>query len=277
LKDFKWPPTPSLLLDAFSPELVFALDICEKAGQIALNYFKKGIEAVNKEDGTPVTAADKECERVIRQAIASKYPQDGILGEEEGESKGLSGKALKGKQGRKWIIDPIDGTYGYARGVPLFSTLLALEDEGEIVLGVVNAPAMGDMFWAEKGHGAFKNGQRLRVSDKSELSESQFNFGGANRILAEGLWPGFTKLIAATVRQRGFGDYLGFAYVFEGKAEAHLEVGVKPWDLAPMKIIIEEAGGKFTDLSGTASIYPGSCLISNGRNHDQWLSVLHSK
>jgi histidinol-phosphatase len=267
---------PIKLFDAFSAELVFALDICERAGKVALAHFDRGIDAVMKDDGSPVTAADKECERLIREAIVAKFPQDAILGEEEGASAGASHLVAE-KSGRKWIIDPIDGTYGYARGLPVFSTLLALEDDGEIVLGVVHAPAMEHLYWAEKGRGAFKNGQRINVSDKVELSDSQLSFGGINRIHAHGYWPGFTKLVTSTYRQRGFGDYLGFAYVFEGKAEANIEVGVKPWDLAPMKIITEEAGGKFTDLDGNGSIYTGSCLTSNGLNHEQWLQTLTAK
>lgn len=265
---------PLPLLGAFSPELIFALDICEQAQRIALSGYLDRIQAFTKADGTPVTAADKECERIIREAIASRFPNDAILGEEEGESAG-AGASADGKK-RKWIVDPIDGTYGYARGIPFFATLLALEEDGEIVLGVV-APGMSDMFWAEKNRGAFKNGERIEVSDITEIAKSQLSFGGANRILALGYWPGFTKLIERTARQRGFGDYLGFAYVFEGKAEAHLEVGVKPWDLAPMKIIVEEAGGKYTDLDGGNSIYTGSCLITNGKDHDQWLKTLLSK
>lgn len=261
------------LLGAFSAELVFALDICEQVSRIALPCYIDGIATTEKEDGSPVTAADKECERVIRQAIAARFPDDAILGEEEGESSGASQDGKK----RKWIVDPIDGTYGFARGIPFFSTLLALEIDDEVVLGVVSAPAMNDMFWAEKGRGAFKNGTRLTVSDNREFAQSQFSFGGANRILAEGYWPGFTKLIECTARQRGFGDYLGFAYVFEGKAEAHVEIGVKPWDLAPMKILIEEAGGKYSDLGGGQSIYTGSCIVTNGQNHESWLSALLSK
>lgn len=259
------------LSDKFSSDLLFALDICEQAGRVAQKGFLDGIEAVAKEDGSPVTAADKECERIIREAISARYPDDAILGEEEGESSGASGKK------RKWIVDPIDGTYGYARGIPFFATLLGLEENGEIILGVISAPGMSDMFWAEKGRGAYKNGSRLAVSTIKEIAHSQLSFGGANRIQAEGHWSGFSNLIAQTARQRGFGDYLGFAYVFEGKAEAHIEVGVKAWDLAPMKIIIEEAGGKYTDLQGGDSIYTGSCLISNGQNHDLWLSTLLSK
>lgn len=250
-----------------SQELSFALDVCRRAGELAVQYQKQGVSSKMKADNTPVTVADRECEQLIRQSIARTFPDDDILGEEEGVS-------FQGRSDRKWIIDPIDGTYNYARGVPIFSTLLALEKGGEVIVGVVHAPAMGDTFWAEAGCGAHKNGRRLQVSEVTELAESQFNFGAPSRILHEGYWPGFTKLIASTYRQRGFGDYLGFAYVFEGKAECHLEVGVKPWDLAPMKIIVTEAGGMYSDLSGGASIYPGSCLISNGRLHASVLSML---
>ncbi|HEY9787702.1 MAG TPA: inositol monophosphatase family protein [Candidatus Obscuribacterales bacterium] len=252
----------------FSRELVFALDICERAGRIAMEFFGCCGDVASKADGSPVTIADKKCERLIREAINARYPDDGILGEEEGET------AAKGQSGRRWIIDPIDGTYNYARGVPIFATLLALESEGEVVLGVVHNPAFADTFWAEKGSGAFKNGSRIHVSAIGSISESQFNFGSPARILAHGLWDGFEQIVFKTARQRGFGDYYGFALVFEGKAEAMLEVGVSPWDLAPMKILVEESGGRFTDLSGSDSIYTGSCLISNGHVHEQFLAYV---
>lgn len=251
-----------------SPELAFALDVCRRAGEVALNHFDRNIAVEEKSDGTPVTAADKQCERLIRESIADKFPEDAILGEEEG---GDDAPLLKG---RRWIIDPIDGTYNYARAVPIFSTLLALEKEGEIVLGVVYNPAANEIFWAEKGAGAYRNGKRIKVSEISEITNAQFNFGALSRIQAMGLWDSFAELVKKTVRQRGFGDYLGFAHVFEGKAEAHLEVGVKVWDLAPMKIIVEEAGGQFSDLSGGTSVYRGSCLISNGLVHSQFLGIL---
>lgn len=261
-------------LEKLSEELIFALDVCEKAAEVALKHFNAGVEAVDKSDGTPVTVADKECERLIREAIAHSYPDDAILGEEEGETSGASASA---KTKRKWIVDPIDGTYGFARGTSVWSTLLALEENGEIILGVVSAPAAGATYWAEKGHGAYKNGARIYVSKHNDIRKAQFEFGGLNRIKAEGYWKGFGDIIEITARQRGSGDYLGFARVFEGQAEAHLEVGVKPWDLAPMKIIVEEAGGRFTDLSGGTSIESGSCLVSNGILHDEFLSRLTVK
>ncbi|MBI4534293.1 MAG: inositol monophosphatase [Candidatus Melainabacteria bacterium] len=250
-------------------ELKFAIDVCRQAGNLALEYFIQGVGWQMKDDNTPVTVADKECEQIITEAIARQFPADSIVGEEGGEIV-----ASQGNKCRKWIIDPIDGTYNYARGIPIFSVLLALEEDGEIVAGVINAPAMGDMFWAAKGLGAYKNGKCIGVSTLNDLSQSQFNFGAARRILEEGFWDGFTKLVALTYRARGYGDYLGFALVCEGKAEAMLEVGVKPWDLAPMKIIVEEAGGTFSDLAGGKSIYTGNCLVSNGVLHKKFLDPL---
>lgn len=252
---------------AFGRELAFALDICEQAGKVAMSHLERGITAESKKDGSPVTAADKECERLIRTAIEERYPEDSILGEEEDER-------VIGDSKRRWIIDPIDGTYNYARKVPFFATLLALESDGDIVIGVVHAPAMAETYWAQKGFGAFRNGGRISVSSIREADEAQFNFGSPDRILSRGYWDGLRRIVECTKRQRGFGDYLGFAHVFCGQAEAMLEVGVYAWDLAPMKIIVEEAGGRFTDLEGGVSIHTGSCLISNGKVHDELLNAL---
>lgn len=251
-----------------SKELSLALNIAQTAGEIALQHFAHGVSATMKSDNTPVTVADQECERMIREMLGAEFPHDAILGEEEGES---SDAALAK---RKWIIDPIDGTYNYARQIPVWSMLIALEDAGEIVLGVVHAPAMEETFWAERSAGAFRNGERTHVSKISQMDQAQFVFGAPSRVAAMGLWDGLKRVVETTYRQRAFGDYLTFAHVFNGKAEAGLEVGVKPWDLAPMKIIVEEAGGRYTDLKGGGSIYDGSCLVSNGLLHDEMLRLL---
>jgi len=266
----------TVLASAFRAELAFALDLLEETGRKAVKYFESGVDVDEKEDGSPVTRADKDLEHMIREAIEQKYPDDGILGEEEIEKKAfLKYQAEDGtKVMRRWIVDPIDGTYNFARGIPIFSTLIALEEGDEIVAGAVYNPVLKDMFWAEKGKGAYKNGERIQVSEVDTLSQALFNFGGPNRIMQEGLWDGFCQLIKGTYRQRGFGDYLGFAFVFEGRAEAMLEVGVKPWDLAPMKIIIEEAGGAFVDLAGGHSVYQGGCIVSNQLLANEFKRVL---
>jgi histidinol-phosphatase len=250
-----------------SNELFFAIELAKAAGSIAMAHLRQGVEETLKDDGTPVTVADKECEQLIRKRIKDMYPDDGILGEEEGASGSSAAK-------RRWIIDPIDGTYNYARHMPIFATLIALEQDGDVVLGVVHAPAMQESFWAERGQGAYKNGLPMKVSSIDTLAQAQINFGSPSRILQHGLWDGLTDLVAKTVRQRGFGDYLNFSTVFEGKAEATIEVGVKIWDLAPMKILAEESGGKYSDLTGGSSIKEGSCIVSNGRIHQEVLNTL---
>lgn len=254
-------------------ELSFALGLARDAGELLLKHFQAGVSVKEKPDKTPVTIADQECERLIREQIAKTYPGDAVLGEEEGESKADDLRS-ENKPNRKWIVDPLDGTYNFARGIPVFSVLLALEEEGEIVLGVVFNPARQELYYAEKGGSAFKNGKQIHVSEISKIEESQFLFGGPNRILQSGLWEGFTSLMQDTYRQRGLGDYLNFAYVFEGKGEAALETGLYAWDLAPMKVIVEEAGGKFSDLSGGSSVYTGNCLVSNGKVHEAFLARL---
>lgn len=254
-----------------SAQLQFALEICRRAGEIAMRHFDSDIAVEMKDDDSPVTIADQQCERLIREAISQEFPDDGILGEEEGESEAC----LNAR--RKWIVDPIDGTYNYARGIPIFSTLLALEQDGEIVLGVVHAPALGHSYWAELGCGAWKNGQPIKVSTQTDFARSQFSFGSLSRILQSELCPGFMQLVRSTYRQRGLGDYLNFALVFEGKSEAVLEMGVKPWDLAPLKIIALEAGGTYNDLQGGDSIYTGKCLVTNGHLQRQYLDTLLGK
>ena len=241
----------------FPDELSFALSTCEEVTRLAMSHFNHGVDVDSKDDGSPVTRADREVEEYIRTEIAKRFPDDAILGEEEGETKRAQ------CNGRTWIVDPIDGTYNFARGIPIWATLLALEVSGEVVLGVVNAPAMHELYYAVKGEGAFKNYLPIHVSDVDRLDRSMIVFGGPNRILKKGLWPNLTEAVEKTERQRGLGDYMGFAMVFEGKAEANLEVDIKPWDLAPMKIIVQEAGGCFFDLSGGDSIYPGSCMVTN--------------
>lgn len=253
-----------------SQDLTFALKVCQEAGKLALAHFKRGVEVTMKPDKTPVTLADKECEKLIRSYIRQRFPDDDLLGEEEGSAE------TKGAR-RKWIIDPIDGTYNFARGIPVFSVLLALELDKEIVIGIVHNPAVNETYYAEKSCGAYRNDERLKVSNIDVMEDSQFLFGAPNRILEAGLWNGFTQLIKQSYRQRGLGDYLNFAYVFEGKAEAMIEVGLSPWDIAPMKIIAEEAGGRFTDLDGGDSVYKGSCLVSNGKLHEQYLNILLEK
>ena len=245
-----------------------ALDAARAAGAIALRYFRADVRVMRKADRTPVTQADQEAETTIVDHLRAAFPDIGFLGEEYGE---------QGGQGRRWIVDPIDGTKNFVRGIPYWATLLALEEDGEINLGVVHAPATGELYWARRGYGAWLNGAPLRVSPVAELGEAMVVHSSLNllRPLDDGrVWDGFVRLVDRTDRQRGFGDYYGYTFVLRGQAELMLEADVKAWDIAPFKVLLEEAGGRFTDLAGRPTIYAGTALASNGRLHDETLALL---
>ena len=203
--------------------------------------------------------------------VWSAFPEIGFLGEEFGE---------QGSQSRRWIVDPIDGTKNFVRGIPYWATLLALEEDGEITLGAVHSPATGELYWARRGHGAWLDGAPLRVSAVGRLRDAMVTHSSLNllRPLDGGrLWDGFVRLVDETDRQRGFGDYFGYTFVLRGQAEIMLEADVKPWDIAPFKVLFEEAGGRFTDLAGCPTIYSGHALASNGRLHDETLGLLNAR
>lgn len=255
----------------FDQELQFARSICLESGLIALKYFGGDLKVEWKSDQTPVTLADMQVEEFLVKAISEQYPDDEILGEESSYIQGSHSLACVSQNGRRWIIDPIDGTYNFARNIPVFATLLALEVDGQIQVGIINAPAQSEMYWAARGGGAFKDGCPIQGSAVANLDQSQFNFGAPKRILDSGYWPVLTEIVGKTYRQRGLGDYISMCHVLEGKAEASLEVGVKPWDLAPFKILAHEAGCLFSDLRGGGSIYTGDCLITNSALHEQFI------
>jgi histidinol-phosphatase len=246
-----------------------ALEAAREAGVIALRYFRGPFEVRIKADQSPVTEADHAVEQAIVERLRRAFPDIGVLGEELG---------AEGSQERRWIVDPIDGTKNFVRGIPHWATLLALEEEGEVTLGVVHAPATGDLFWARRGEGAFANGVRLRVSAVDRLAEATLLHSSLSYLRAPrpgGYWDGFLRLVDATERQRGFGDYYGYTFVLRGQAELMLEADLKPWDLAPFKVLFAEAGGRLTDFEGRPTIYSGTVLASNGRLHEAALALLH--
>ena len=249
------------------PDVEAAIAAARAAGEIALRHFRTDLAVEKKADRSPVTEADRASERKIVSVLSERFPEDGFLGEEFGDSSA-------GKR-RRWIVDPIDGTKSFVRGIPFFATLVALEEDGEVTVGVVHSPATGELLWAAKGEGTFdETGARVRVSSVARLSDSMLSFGGFAVFRKEGYWPAFERLVEGSARQRGFGDYLGSAMVARGWCEAMLELDVKPWDLAPLKILVEEAGGRFTDFEGRATIYGGSAVVTNGRIHDEVLAIL---
>jgi histidinol-phosphatase len=245
--------------------LAAAVDAAGAAGVIAMKYYTGGFDVTIKPDDTPVTQADREAEQAIVATLGRAFPRWGFLGEEFGAT---------GAADIRWIIDPIDGTKNFVRHIPVWATLLALEADGEIVVGVIHNPVSGELYAARKGAGTTLNGCRVRVSDAGELWSATLVHGGLRLFRGEGTWDGLVRLVDATERQRGFGDYLGYALVAEGKAEIYVEAAVKPWDLAACKIVVEEAGGRFTDLKGAPTIYSGNALATNGRLHDTALALL---
>jgi len=249
--------------------LEIAIEAARAAGQLALHYFSGTFHVERKADMSPVTEADRRAEETIVSMLRSAFPDFGFLGEEYG---------TQGPQdGTRWIIDPIDGTRNFVRGIPYWATLLALEESGELTLGVIHAPATGELFYARKGQGAFADGKRLRVSDVDRLDQAFLVHGSLNLLHQTAHWDGFIRLVDATERQRGYGDYHAYTFIARGQAELCVEVDVKPWDLAAVKIVIDEAGGRFTDLEGTPTIYSGNALVSNGRLHDQALALLRGR
>ena len=242
-----------------------AVEAARAAGRVALKYYRGGFEVTIKPDATPVTQADREAERMIVEFLGRAFPEHGVLGEEFGG---------EGSRETRWIIDPIDGTKNFVRRVPLWATLIALEEHGEITVGVVYNPVTGDLYTARRGDGAFLNGERLHVSAETSLSRAFLLHAGLGTVRHAGRWDEFMRLVDATERQRGFGDYSGYSLVAEGKAEIYAELDLKPWDLAPCKLLVEEAGGRFTDWDGQPTIYTGTALATNGRLHDAALALL---
>jgi histidinol-phosphatase len=253
--------------------LAFAQSCCDAADEIALRHFRRELDVQTKPDRTLVTAADKQIEELIRQRIGGRFPDHGLIGEEYGAE-------MVGADAR-WHIDPIDGTHNFVRGIPLFGTLLALELENELQVGVISAPALRERWYASRGAGAWAVGSAgaegprpIRVSRVSAVPDAQLLYGSAGDLNASGLAPGFPRLIGEVWRERGFGDFWGYALVAEGAAEAMVEVDVSSWDLAAPAIVIEEAGGRLTDFGGRRSFAGTTVIASNGLLHDELLSRL---
>ncbi len=260
-------PVTEATLEAW---LVFALACCDAADALALQHFRRDLVIETKPDRTFVTQADTVIERTIRELVSGTYPDHGLVGEEYGEAVGSAGV--------RWYIDPIDGTHNFMRGVPLFGTLLAVEADGDLVVGVMSAPALGGRWYARRGGGAWATNsvgpdqgspRRLGVSRVGDIADSQILYSSPLDIEASGEAPGFDELVRAAWRDRGFGDFWGYALVAEGAAEAMIEVGPNSWDLAAPSVVVEEAGGRLTDLHGVRTIHNGTALATNDILHDE--------
>ena len=247
------------------PALAAAVEAARAAGEIAMRYYRGGVEVTIKPDRTPVTQADREAEQAITRMLGRAFPDWGFLGEEFGE---------RGSREMRWIIDPIDGTKNFIRRIPVWAVLIALEERGEITTGVVLNPVTDELFTARRGEGAYKNGERLRVSECEAMKDATVLHSGLRLVRETGHWDGFVRLFDAGSRTRGFGDYYGYGLVAEGKAEIYVEVDLKPWDVAAVKILVEEAGGRLTDFAGRPTIYGSTVLATNGRLHAEALRLL---
>jgi histidinol-phosphatase len=250
--------------------LELAMAICDEADEIARAHFRRDLVIATKPDRSFVTQADQAIERVIRARIADVHPAHGLVGEEYGVEQG--GASVR------WYIDPIDATNNFIRGVPIFGTLLGIERDGEMQVGVMSAPAMRERWFAWRGGGAWSRGldgeRRIRTSAVAALSDAQVLYGSASDNRTSGVMPGFDDLVAAAWRERGFGDFWGYALVAEGAAEAMVETDLSSWDMAAPLVVVEESGGRLTDIDGRRRIDAGSCVASNGHLHETILARL---
>lgn len=250
----------------YERELAFANELADIADEIALKYFRNPDTAIrSKTDGTPVTEADEEIERALRREIAAAYPDHGILGEEEDE--------VAGSSGARWILDPIDGTKNFSWGIPNWATLIALEHSDDIVCGVASAPALRERYAAVRGGGATRNGEPIHVSDIDDLSRARVGFTSISGFARHGYGEAFDRLIATSAHNRGFGDFYGHMLVAAGSLDVMVEPRLAAYDLGPLIVILEEAGGRFTDLSGKPHIYGENALSTNGCLHEPVLDL----
>ncbi len=234
---------------SYEREVAAAKTWAEEAGKLAAEFQIKGVTAELKADESPVTAADRACEKLIVERIEREFPGDGVLGE-EGSSRG-------GSSGRKWIVDPIDGTRDFVRGIPLWAVLIGLEDQGEIVAGAACCPGQHSLIWASKGAGTWFNGERTRVSNRSEPAQSVLSFNGFNKA-GVALFDGLLPWVAEFGAVRGLGGAFDATLLATGRADVWIEPNAQPWDLAALKILVEEAGGCFGAFDGSNSIYKGN-------------------
>ena len=238
----------------FEKELEVVRQVAEQAGRLALENRARGFEAETKPDLSPVTTADLANERLICRLLEEDFPDDGILGEE--------GAKRESRSGRRWIIDPIDGTRDFVRGIPTWGVMLALEAEGEVVAGACNLPALGELYCAALGAGAYRGPSRIQVAvaktaDQALVCVTAFD-NLAGRPFVGRLLPWLSQFWAV----RSMGGCMDALCVASGRADAWIEVEAEAWDLAPLKIIAEEAGARFFNFDGRASIYGGNCVIT---------------
>lgn len=250
-------------------DLALALALADTADSITMPRFRAhDLHVETKPDLTPVSEADHAVERAMRERLTIDRPDDAVLGEEMGETgQGAS---------RRWIVDPIDGTKSYVRGVPAWATLLALEIDGELVVGVVSAPALGRRWWAARGNGAFADGERIRVSEVHAIEDAQVCAPNEREFEPRGLDAAWRSIARRCWRPVGFADFWGHMLVAEGAVDAMIEPILSLWDVAALRPIVEEAGGRVSDLTGDGWANEAPCVTTNGLLHDAVIAELTS-
>jgi histidinol-phosphatase len=244
-------------------DLVLALALADEADALSLPRFRdETLTVETKPDLTPVTEADRAVEARLRELLARERPADGVLGEEGGET---------GSARRRWIVDPIDGTRNFSRGLPVWATLIALEADGVVEAGVVSAPALGRRWWAARGEGAFADGEPLSVSRIARVEDAVVSFSPT--ALRPGREP-VLELARRAWHPQPFSDFWMHVLVAEGAADVAIDPVVEAWDVAAVKVVVEEAGGRVTDLAGRDGVAGGSAVSTNGLLHDEVLRAL---
>jgi histidinol-phosphatase len=247
-------------------DLALAQRLADAADEITLARFRaQDLRVAAKPDLSPVSDADFAVEDLVRRLLADARPADAVLGEEHGAT---------GEGPRQWVLDPIDGTKNFVRGVPVWATLIALLVDGRVEVGVASAPALGRRWWASRGAGAFADGQPIRVSSVAALSDAHLSYSSLTGWEDRGRLDGVLQLSRDCWRTRAFGDFWSHMLVAEGAVDASFEPEVSLWDLAALQVIVEEAGGRFTSLDGEAKPDGGSVVCSNGLLHDEVLAGL---
>ncbi|MCX7664871.1 MAG: histidinol phosphate phosphatase [Gemmataceae bacterium] len=244
-----------------------AQEAVQNAGQAALRYFDQDVSVEWKQDNTPVTIADRTAEQVFRETVREAFPEDGFLGEEFGNEPSQSGY--------RWIIDPIDGTRSFIRNIPLWGTLVGLEYHGEMIAGFAFAPALGQTWHALKGMGTYRNDRKIQVSSVSELKGSILSYTDIGLFEPIGKTPAFEEVRKAVDRSRGYSDFYGMVLVAQGSCEVMLDYGTKIWDVAGLIVIVEEAGGKFSNWDGQRDPHRPDVLFTNNRVHSEVLALLN--
>ncbi|HEX5044880.1 MAG TPA: inositol monophosphatase family protein [Candidatus Polarisedimenticolaceae bacterium] len=238
----------------------------EAASHAALRHWRRTLRVERKADRSPVTAADREAEAAVLAVVRRRWPRDAVLAEESG--------ATAGETGRRWVVDPLDGTRGFARGGTFWGPLVAVEREGTVLAGAMALPALGETYWAARGQGTFRDGHALWVTDQPAWAEAVLSLGELPHLLRDPWGPAVRTLVDTAGQARCYGDLAACALLLNGRADAWLESGVAPWDLAALQVLVEEAGGRCTDFAGKGGLTAGQALAAGPALHAHALAVL---